>query len=247
MENLGALGKGADGEVSLVRENETNETYAMKPVKDADELETLRRLLKLGTPKHVLRVIRLIDNDAYALYEIAPYGSLESTVEREMGNWGKTRPLKMEHFKLVISQISDALRALISEVGIIHCDIHPGNILVCSPHLVKLGDFGRCILMGAKTEDHGYYYSCMQGLLQSGIRCMVKRVDEHMNDHELGRLNELIKRMYKKKNFLKGTELAGFTYLNVYTAIAVDKDIKPEPLPLDAPPATSGSSWAKRL
>lgn len=92
----------------------------------------------LLTHPNVTQVFDFVDDEADAppciVMECVNGESLASVLDRE-------GPLSAERTWSILGQTAAALAAA-HEVGIVHRDIKPGNILVCSNGLVKVTDFG---------------------------------------------------------------------------------------------------------
>eukprot|EP01017_Pseudomicrothorax_dubius_P003040 TRINITY_DN10336_c0_g1_i2.p1 TRINITY_DN10336_c0_g1~~TRINITY_DN10336_c0_g1_i2.p1 ORF type:complete len:307 (-),score=41.29 TRINITY_DN10336_c0_g1_i2:95-1015(-) len=140
----GLLGRGAYGEVKLVRDINTRKPYALKIVKKSfvfsnDCLETLLReisnQLKLKHP----RIVRLEDffeddDQIYLVLELAERGSLQSQLQ-------KREKMPEKEACPIFLQALEALQYL-HEIGILHCDLKPDNVLLDALGGCKLCDFG---------------------------------------------------------------------------------------------------------
>lgn len=149
------LGEGEQGPVSLVQTAE-RERYAMKRIylpeiesyeiindQEEEHPHVVRLLRKMVDPENSIAVI--------GFFEIAPLGSLQHIYNTKGALWRKNKPFRVEHVKLIVSQIGSAID-YIASLGLCHNDAHLGNILVFEPGLLKLSDFGLAEI-GRRGDD----------------------------------------------------------------------------------------------
>lgn len=139
-ELLHELRHGGEGFVVVVRRKGTDEHFVLKGYHqgfdvDADSLADLR---SRASVEHVVRIVdhgRLQDGSFFELQEYLEAGSL-----RDLSASTRTPPLQ---FREIVSEVSRAL-AHVHELGIVHRDVKPENILVRStePLDLVLADFG---------------------------------------------------------------------------------------------------------
>ncbi|KAI8084868.1 kinase-like protein [Halteromyces radiatus] len=162
------IGKGAFGEVRLVQAGDTGKIYAMKTLKKSEMLKK-DQLAHVKAERDVLAesdspwVVQLYFSfqDAQYLYlimEFLPGGDL------------MTMLIKYDTFsepvtRFYIAEIVLALEA-IHNLGYIHRDIKPDNILIDQGGHVKLSDFGLSTGF-RKTHDSQYYQRLLDGSHQS--------------------------------------------------------------------------------
>lgn len=234
---VGELGRGAGGAVYEVRMSD-GKTYALKRV-FAAELEVLRDLRSHPHP-HILGAERLVDIRwlSHATFDVAPYGSLKSVqLDGE---------LLIAHLKMIIDQISSALRFLVYELNWKHGDPHDGNILVFSPVSFKLCDFGGCVHVRSSDKEKAYK-TCLKTFYEHGMHHMLSLVDEHMTDEEFAILDADV----EEEEGDAGDEGVRKRRLRVCEVIADMKagDATPLPivLPLESSVPMTTSPWEGRV
>ncbi|CEP14693.1 hypothetical protein [Parasitella parasitica] len=162
------IGKGAFGEVRLVQAGDTGKIYAMKTLKKSEMLKK-DQLAHVKAERDVLAeadspwVVQLYFSfqDAQYLYlimEFLPGGDL------------MTMLIKYDTFsepvtRFYIAEIVLALEA-IHNLGFIHRDIKPDNILIDKDGHIKLSDFGLSTGFH-KTHDSQYYQRLLEGAQNS--------------------------------------------------------------------------------
>ncbi len=136
------LGEGRFGKVYLVRDKKNGKLFALKESKDPlfakQLLEEAQNVLLLRHPHLVKLIHYFLSKDRkriYLLYEYCDGGDLKQFVEKKGGF------LTFKEALNILYQITDGL-AYLHNLGFIHFDIKPENILLKKPNLWKLGDFG---------------------------------------------------------------------------------------------------------
>ncbi|CAO3630653.1 unnamed protein product [Cunninghamella blakesleeana] len=162
------IGKGAFGEVRLVQSGDTGKIYAMKTLKKSEMLKK-DQLAHVKAERDVLAesdspwVVQLYFSfqDAQYLYlimEFLPGGDL------------MTMLIKYDTFSEPVTRfyIAEIVLALetIHNLGYIHRDIKPDNILIDQAGHIKLSDFGLSTGF-RKTHDSQYYQRLLDGTHQS--------------------------------------------------------------------------------
>lgn len=137
-----ALGRGAFGSVSLVRNEALGRLEAVKVVRAGSRLlPAVRRLEREGRVLAALRhpgivtVYRLAPtSDSAALFmEYVPGGDLQQAIDREtLSGADRVR---------VLTEIADALTAA-AQVDVAHRDVKPSNVLLRDGRRAVLADFG---------------------------------------------------------------------------------------------------------
>ncbi|MEZ6186963.1 MAG: serine/threonine-protein kinase [Planctomycetota bacterium] len=144
------LGQGACGEVYRVRDPRTGARYAAKRLVDLGDAEERSRfareaevLAQLQHP-HVVRIhaAELAGASPYFVLDLCPRGSLRERLERG--------PLEQAEARSVVSALARGLEAA-HEVGVLHRDLKPDNVLFDDDGRAQLADFGLARFL---TERH---------------------------------------------------------------------------------------------
>ncbi|XP_076807223.1 rho-associated protein kinase 2-like isoform X1 [Clavelina lepadiformis] len=146
------IGRGAFGEVQLVRHKPTKKVYAMKLL---SKLEMIKRsesaffweerdIMALANSQWVVRLEHSFQDDRnlYMVMEFMPGGDLVNL----MSNYDV--PERWARF--YTAEVVLALEAIHS-MGYIHRDVKPDNMLLDRNGHLKLADFGTCM----KMDEHG--------------------------------------------------------------------------------------------
>ncbi|KAI6225757.1 hypothetical protein M3Y95_00730800 [Aphelenchoides besseyi] len=140
------IGRGACGEVQLVRHKRTHRVFAMKRL---DKSEVIRRydfsffweerdIMAHSNSEWIVQMYYSFQDLRY-LYMVMQYmpgGDLVNLMSRE--------DISEEMARFYIAELVLALDALHS-LGYIHRDVKPDNMLISSSGHVKLADFGTCV------------------------------------------------------------------------------------------------------
>eukprot|EP00184_Porphyridium_aerugineum_P004673 CAMPEP_0184698608 /NCGR_PEP_ID=MMETSP0313-20130426/5170_1 /TAXON_ID=2792 /ORGANISM="Porphyridium aerugineum, Strain SAG 1380-2" /LENGTH=490 /DNA_ID=CAMNT_0027157571 /DNA_START=153 /DNA_END=1625 /DNA_ORIENTATION=+ len=145
-EPLAILGKGAFGEVKLVRKKDTGQYFAMKKLQKADmgrreqvaHAWSERHVLVEADDPHVCKLYFAFQDSQflYLVMEYLPGGDL-------MGLLIARDTLPEEETRYYVAQMALAIDA-IHKIGYIHRDIKPDNLLIDENGNLKLSDFGLC-------------------------------------------------------------------------------------------------------
>ncbi|KAJ1536607.1 Serine/threonine-protein kinase, partial [Nowakowskiella sp. JEL0078] len=159
------IGKGAFGEVRLVQKKDNGKVYAMKTLRKADMIQK-DQLAHVKAERDVLAesahsewVVQLYysfqdEHHLYLIMEFLPGGDFMTLLMKEdTFSEDVTRFYMAECIKAIES---------IHNLGFIHRDIKPDNLLVDKDGHIKLSDFGLSTGFH-RTHDTGYY----QRLLES--------------------------------------------------------------------------------
>jgi len=147
---LEEIGRGATGPVHRARDRRTRTYVAAKVLRGGDPDALLRfvreQAHRIDHP-HVLSPLGWAAEDGVALIamELVPGGSMVDLLARE-------GPLPPPVVVLLLGQLLDALAA-VHELGVVHGDVKPANLLVragAQPHLL-LADFGIASRRGEPT------------------------------------------------------------------------------------------------
>uniref|UniRef100_A0A0N4Z9Y1 Rho-associated protein kinase let-502 n=1 Tax=Parastrongyloides trichosuri TaxID=131310 RepID=A0A0N4Z9Y1_PARTI len=149
-ELIKVIGRGAFGEVQLVRHKDTSKVYALKCL---DKNEMLRRSDSafFWEERHIMAycksewIVRLhyAFQDVKHLYmamEYMPGGDLVSLMQ--------SFEISEKWARFYLAEVCLALDA-IHQMGYIHRDVKPDNMLISASGHIKLADFGTCIKMNS--------------------------------------------------------------------------------------------------
>lgn len=132
------LGSGGQGTV-FAATDERGRGWAIKVLTDSDDIDALRAEAKLLTQvkhRNVLRMERLVEDSTqpYLVMELVRGTSLDERLRKQ-------GPMSWPAFRPVLVQALEALEA-IHDVGLIHRDVKPGNLLLADDGRLVLIDFG---------------------------------------------------------------------------------------------------------
>lgn len=150
------IGKGAIGEVYLVRRESLDSLFALKilyPEVSAADDESVRRFsreAKIGTRVRHRSLVTVHDCgfDAemrvnYMVMDYVPGGSLRVAL-------GATGRIAVDRAVRIVTQLSDAL-CVLQRFGVVHRDIKPENVILQPDGTVKLVDLG--VAKAMRIED----------------------------------------------------------------------------------------------
>ncbi len=138
------LGKGGMGEVYKVRDKKLDEEMALKVLKpeiaaDKDMIERFKNELKFARKIAHRNVCKMYDLNEE---EEAFYITMEYVEEEDLKSFiRKKKKLKKEEVIAIAKQVCKGL-AEAHELGVVHRDLKPQNIMVNEKGLVKIMDFG---------------------------------------------------------------------------------------------------------
>ncbi|XP_041443519.1 serine/threonine kinase 38 like S homeolog isoform X1 [Xenopus laevis] len=157
-ESLKVIGRGAFGEVRLVQKKDTGHIYAMKILRKADMLEkeqvahirAERDILVEADGAWVVKMFYSFQDkrNLYLIMEFLPGGDMMTLLM-------KKDTLTEEATQFYIAETVLAIDA-IHQLGFIHRDIKPDNLLLDAKGHVKLSDFGLCT--GLKKAHRTEFY-----------------------------------------------------------------------------------------
>ncbi|KAI0988780.1 hypothetical protein GJ496_007251 [Pomphorhynchus laevis] len=132
---LKQIGKGAFGDVHLVRHIHTDNVYALKTMKKSEMVKS----------DWIVKLVYAFQDptNLYMVMEYVPGGDLVNLLSRE--------DLNEQATKFYCAEIVLAIEA-VHNMGYIHRDIKPDNILIDVTGHLKLTDFGTCI----KLDPDGF-------------------------------------------------------------------------------------------
>eukprot|EP00051_Salpingoeca_urceolata_P011553 m.143355 g.143355 ORF g.143355 m.143355 type:complete len:1770 (-) comp17163_c0_seq4:109-5418(-) len=151
-ETVRVIGRGAFGEVQVVRRKETGQIYAMKMLNKWDMLkrkETAcfleeRDVLVLGDKRWIAQLFYAFQDESY-LYLIMEYycgGDLLTLLSK----FDDILPEDMAQFYL--AELVLAIDS-VHKLGFVHRDIKPDNVLLTKDGHARLADFGSCLKLSA--------------------------------------------------------------------------------------------------
>ncbi|CAG9104296.1 unnamed protein product [Plutella xylostella] len=142
-ELLQVIGRGHFGDVHMVREKQTGDVYALKVVRKeaaarraacaGDERDVLAAAAAPCLPK--LQYAFQDNTNLYLVMELCSGGDLASLLSR------RSEPLCERDAAFYVAETAHALRTL-HNLGFVHRDVKPHNILLDRCGHIKLGDFG---------------------------------------------------------------------------------------------------------
>ena len=153
------MGKGQFGKVFKVISKLNNEVYAMKMI-DLKNLKSNALRLALNESKyltvlshpHIMKYYTNFTDDdkLYLIIENAENGDMTTflNANRKMG-----RHIPEDELWSIFLQCMQGL-TYIHDMGVIHRDIKPGNILMDNNMTVKIGDFGTCAVKKNKENEN---------------------------------------------------------------------------------------------
>ncbi|TWW56388.1 Serine/threonine-protein kinase 38 [Takifugu flavidus] len=168
-ESLKVIGRGAFGEVRLVQKKDTGHVYAMKILRKADMLEKeqvghIRAERDILVEADSLWVVKMFYSfqdkmNLYLIMEFLPGGDMMTLLM-------KKDTLSEEATQFYIAETVLAIDS-IHQLGFIHRDIKPDNLLLDSRGHVKLSDFGLCT--GLKRAHRTEFYKNLNHSLPSDL------------------------------------------------------------------------------
>ena len=143
-EFLNLIGKGAYGQVFLVKRKLTDDLYAMKIINTMDNmnknklasLQTESKIFDLVTSEYVVKALFKFKHDVFFCFVMEYMHG--GDFNRLLQTYGR---LEEKIAKFYIAELVLAIEHLHS-VGVVHRDLKPDNILLDSKGHIKLTDFG---------------------------------------------------------------------------------------------------------
>eukprot|EP00035_Acanthoeca_spectabilis_P034884 m.31367 g.31367 ORF g.31367 m.31367 type:complete len:520 (-) comp6924_c0_seq1:1863-3422(-) len=164
-EPIKTIGRGAFGEVKLVQKKDTGQIFAMKILRKADMLEK-DQVAHVKAERDIL-----VEADCTWVvrmhYSFQDASNLYLVMEFLAGGDMMTMLIRFDTFDEETTQfyIAETVLAIdtVHQLGFIHRDIKPDNLLLDSKGHVKLSDFGLCT--GLKAAHRTDFY---RGMLADG-------------------------------------------------------------------------------
>merc|ERR1719204_154573 len=150
------IGKGAFGEVRVVRKRDDNEVYAMKTMlkkemidkNQVDHIKAERDVLSAADNPWLVKLLYSFQDNKY-LYLVMEYcggGDLMTILMRE-------DILSEKDTRFYMSELAQAIHS-VHELKFVHRDLKPDNVLISNTGHVKLSDFG--LAKGFESPEQGY-------------------------------------------------------------------------------------------
>jgi len=143
-QHLDVIGRGAFGEVRLVRERSNGEVFAMKTMtkkqlissKKLPSIKAEREILAKSSNPWIVKMYFSFQDQTflYLIMEYCPGGDLMSILMRE-------DTLSVDWTRFYMAQLATAIHS-VHQLDYVHRDIKPDNILIDSTGHIKLSDFG---------------------------------------------------------------------------------------------------------
>jgi len=156
------IGRGAFGEVKLVRENDRGAIYAMKILRKSDMIDK-DQVAHVKAERDILAESASLAHNVWVVrmfYSFQDAKNLYLVMEFLAGGDMMTALMKYDIFseEMCRHYIAESILAIdsIHELGFIHRDIKPDNLLLDAQGHVKLSDFGLCT--GLKLAHRTSYY-----------------------------------------------------------------------------------------
>ncbi|XP_065912103.1 serine/threonine-protein kinase MRCK alpha-like [Dysidea avara] len=154
-ETLNIIGRGAFGEVLVVKQKDTGKVYAMKVLNKAEMLKKQktacfreeRDVLVFGN-KDWITTLYYAFQDTENLYLVMDYysgGDLLTLISKYEDH------LSEDMARFYAAEMILAIDSL-HQLGYVHRDIKPDNVLIDSNGHIRLGDFGSCLKMDANGK-----------------------------------------------------------------------------------------------
>ncbi|VDL44958.1 unnamed protein product [Hymenolepis diminuta] len=153
---LSSLGRGAYGRVDLVRENATGRICAMKTLDKSKMLSQQadfwaeREIMAQSASPWIVRLIYSFQDvrSLYMVMEYVPGGTLVCWMD-------EVELISETVCRFYAAEITQALSDL-HDMGFIHRDIKPDNMLLDMSGHLKLADFGTCV----RVDPHTHRVRC---------------------------------------------------------------------------------------
>jgi protein-serine/threonine kinase len=161
---INPIGQGGHGLVKLVRKKQNGRIYALKQISKTGTMKSRRRMEQMCTERCALVesdsewVVKLYtafqdDTNFYFVFEYLPGGDLHTLLWREGRFPDRTAAFYLAEIVLALETVHN--------LGYIHRDLKPDNILLDRQGHVKLADFG-CSKRRRKTLAVGRFGSLVR-------------------------------------------------------------------------------------
>lgn len=152
---LSAIGTGTMGHVYEAEDVSSGKHVALKVLRKGHHKELAARFLREGKTLALLshpNIVQLVDmgqlddGTLFLATELVPSGSLRELMDRG--------PIEHRRALLLVRQLLDALQAA-HDLGIVHRDVKPENVMIADGDLVKVLDFGVAKLLAESLAGLG--------------------------------------------------------------------------------------------
>lgn len=143
-DTVAIIGRGAFGEVRVIRKKDTKEVYAMKTMRKKDmivknqvaHIRAERNLLALADNPWLVKLHFSFQDDTYLylVMEYCPGGDLMTILMRE-------DILTEDQTRFYMAELAMAIYS-VHKLGYVHRDLKPDNVLIHKDGHMKLSDFG---------------------------------------------------------------------------------------------------------
>lgn len=146
------LGRGASGEVLLAREGETGCKVALKRVGKLVEAVREAEHLMRSAPYAGEHVQRLLD--LRVCWEDRPIAEIATAYAgRPVAGYEWTQPRAPKDALMIVRDVARGLAGM-HRGGLLHMDVHPGNVLVADDGKITLIDLGNVLEMNRSGRAH---------------------------------------------------------------------------------------------
>lgn len=160
-ETVSIIGRGAFGEVKVVRKKNTGEVYAMKYMRKDDmikknqvqHIRAERDLLAAADNQWLVKLHYSFQDEVYLylVMEYMPGGDLMTVLM-------KYDILKEDQTRFFIAETAMAVKS-VHDMNYVHRDLKPDNVLITRDGHVKLSDFGLCKAFGSPLTPYLEQYA----------------------------------------------------------------------------------------
>ncbi|KAI6182913.1 Non-specific serine/threonine protein kinase [Aphelenchoides bicaudatus] len=147
------IGRGACGEVQLVRHLKTQKVFALKRLEKAEVIRRIdfsffweeKEIMTRSASDWIVKMFYSFQDHRYLFMamEFMPGGDLVNLMSRE--------EISEEWARFYIAELVLALEA-VHTLGYIHRDVKPDNMLISGTGHVKLADFGTCVKLNPEGK-----------------------------------------------------------------------------------------------
>lgn len=174
------LGEGGMGKVFLAKDIKTRKKVAIKIVKDQDQWEREREILR--KLNHVKGVPKLFfagkEDDIFLVMEYIPGESFKRYIKRH----GKLQKKDMVMWMFKICKVLEKIH----KMGILHMDLKPENIILHPSGKIYLIDFGVSLNEGDEITGYGTKLYAPKIQLKAGEKAIA-----YMDIYSIGKMIEL--------------------------------------------------------